>query len=92
MPAMNRSRIGLVKPASVGIALVMAAPQCSVIPAKAGIQGVAYGLQNDPQTPRPVSTSIFIPWRAGTSRHERLARKYVAPAKLMSPGRSEGRP
>ena len=41
---------------------------------------------------------LFKPRRAGTSRHQRLARKhvpdsdpgYVAPVKLMSPGRSEG--
>ncbi len=35
-------------------------------------------------------TPIVIPRCVGGNRHERLVRKYVAPVKLMSPGRSDG--
>ena len=40
---------------------------------------------NDPQTPPPVSTSIFIPWCAGGSRHGRLVRKWVVPVESPPP-------
>ena len=61
--------VGLVMPASVGI------PSHSSFPRKRESRGGVW-VANEPQTPPPVNTSIFIPWCAG-SRHERLVRKHV---------------
>ena len=40
-------------------------------------------MANDPQTTPLIDTSIFIPWCAGGSRDERLARKYCYAASIM---------
>ena len=53
-------------------------------------------MANDPQTTPLIHTSIFIPWCAGGSRDERLARKYCYAASIMprnpinSPDRHSG--
>ena len=73
---MNRSRQpGLVMPASVGIP-----SHSSFRPPNSSFRRrpesrVGVWVANDPQTPAPVSTPVFIPWRAGTSDwHESMSR------------------
>ena len=74
---MNRSRttVGLVKPASVGIP-----SHSSFRPPNSSFRRrpesrVGVWVANDPQTPAPVSTSVFTPRRAGTSDwHESMSR------------------
>ena len=51
-------------------------PLNSSFPRKRESRGGVW-VENDPQPPPPVSTSIFIPWCAGGNRHGRLVRKHV---------------
>ena len=48
--------------------LVSSNPLALVIPRKRESRGGVW-VANEPQTPPPVNTSIFIPWCAGSSRH-----------------------
>ena len=85
MPALHRRILPHCRPMVDGGMRKCSAGACPPLGSGWGLAESAVPIRcTKPQLPH------FIPPCAGTSRQQRLVRKYVAPVKLMSPGRSDG--